>query len=340
MFIRKMVLDGLQQGVKNAHTHVGFYPSSASVEYEDGDGVRKVSGACLRQQFYAHCGVERTEPMGEEILAKLELGNWCHEMIVEMVKRSGNWLGDEVRMFIGEPVPVSGRADLFVKDPRDGSPVGCEIKSVGGYYGVKATINGTKAEPPRPKEDHILQCLPYLDFYGKYGLTRWILLYIDRDSGAMAEYVLMLEPDGSVNVQGADFAEIHRHLSIPNIKDRWMRLREYIDNGELPPRDYTNQWTNKEILSKKANGELTKTDEKAVDAKLKSGKTDEPLLKKGDWRCAYCDWQTKCYSQNPFGGEDIVPITNPIVLSPEVAMKLKGKKAAAVTDTLDAGEAF
>ena len=340
MFISKMILDGVTKGVKNAHTHVGFYPSSASVEYKDADGNRKVDGACLRQQFYSHCGVERTEPMSEDVILKLEFGNWAHEMLVEMVKRHGSYLGDEIRMFQPGPPAISGRADLFVADPKDNSPVGCEIKSVGGYYGVKATIKGTKAEPPRPKADHVLQCLPYLDFYGKYGLTRWILLYFDRDSCAMAEYVIMLDDDGSAIIQGNDFVETHRHLNVKAVRARWIELQNFIERGELPPRDYMLQWSNKDILNKKANGELTKTDEKAVDAKLKSGKTDIPLLDKGDWRCAYCDWKTKCYSNNPFDGVDVIPLTRPAVLGASTLANIKKKKSSPVVETLYAEEAF
>ena len=340
MFIKKMVLEGVARGVRDAHTHVGFYPSSASVEYKDDDGNRKVDGACLRQQFYSHCGVERTEPMTDEVKLKLEFGNWAHEMLVEMIKIQGSYLGDEVRMFQPGPPAVSGRADLFVEDPRDGSPVGCEIKSVGGYYGVKATIKGTKAQPPRPKPDHILQCMPYLDFYGKFGLTRWVLLYFDRDSCAMAEYTIMLDDDGSAIVQGDDFVETHRHLNVKLIRDRWIQLQEFIEKGELPPRDYVLQWSNKEILAKKANGELSKTDEKSVDSKLKSGKTDEPLLSKGDWRCAYCDWKTKCYSNNPFDAVDLVPLTKPAVMGASTIAKMKGKKSSPVTEAVYAEEAF
>lgn len=337
MFVRKMIHDALMRpGVRDSHTHVGFYPSSASVEYEDEDGDLQVVGACLRQQFYAHCGIPRTEMMSEDTAVKLELGNWCHEMLVEMVKRAGYWLGDEIRMFTGTELPVSGRADLFLRDPRDDSPVGCEIKSVGGYYGVKMTIKGPDA---RPKKEHVLQCLPYLDFYGKYGLTRWILLYIDRDSGAMAEYVIMLEDDGSANVQGEGFAEIWRHINLKSIKARWAKLREYIDAGELPPRDYTFQWSNKQILKKKKNGELTKTDTTAVDRKIKSGKTDEPLLKKGDWNCAYCDWKGRCPNEDEIDGKDVVPITSPMALPANRLAAMKSKKKAA-TDTVSAGDMF
>lgn len=337
MFIRKLIQDALMYpGVSDSHTHVGFYPSSASVEYQDEEGNRLVVGSCLRQQFYSHCGVPKTEPMGADVAVKLQLGNWTHEMIVELVKRSGHWLGDEKRMFLPGPPPVSGRADLFVKDPRDGSPVGCEIKSVSGYYGVKKVIKGPDA---RPKTEHVLQCVPYLDFYGKFGLTKWIILYVDRESGAMAEYVIMLEEDGSVNVQGEDFAEIHRNITLHGVRSRWNQLLEYIGRGELPPRDYTDQWSNKEILRRKSAGELTKTDLKAVDRKLKAGKTEDFLLKKGDWQCVYCDWKSKCYSENP-EADNIIQVTKPVTMSPEALAKMKQAPGKPVVDKLDEGEAF
>lgn len=338
MFIRKLIHDALMfPGVTDSHTHVGFYPSSCSVKYQDAEGNPLVVGTCLRQQFYSHCGVPRTEVMSPDVAVKLQLGNWTHEMIVEMIKRSGNWLGDEKRMFIAGPPPVSGRADLFVKDPRDGSPVGCEIKSISGYYGVKRQIKDRDA---RPKPEAILQCMPYLEFYGGFGLSRWIILYVDRESGAMAEYVVMLEEDGSANVQGENFAEIYRHINLKAVKSRWLQLSIHIGDGTLPERDYTDQWTNKEILRRKKAGELTKTDLGMVDRKLKTGKTDGPLIKKGDWQCMYCDWKGRCPNDQagPFQG-DVTPITKPMAMDPAVVAKVKpGKKK--VVDKLDGGEVF
>jgi hypothetical protein len=258
-------------------------------------------------------------------------------MLVELVKRSGHWLGDEKRRFIPGPPPISGRADLFVKDPRDGSPVGCEIKSVGGYYGVKNTIKGADA---RPKLEAVLQCMPYLDFYGQWGLVRWILLYVDRESGAMAEYVVMLEDDGSANVQGEGFAEIYRHINLKSIRSRWNRLTDYINRGELPPRDYTDQWSNKEILRRLKAGDLTKTDTKTVESKLRTGNTEKPMLKKGDWQCMYCDWKGRCPSDEagPFEG-DVATMTKPVSMSPEQLAKTK-ETPKAVTDRLNEGEVF
>jgi len=327
----------LYPGVSDSHTHVGFYPSSASVEYQAGDGTNLVLGKCLRSQYYSHCGVPRL-PLEPDVAVKLEMGNWTHEMIVELVKRSGFWMGDERRIFISGPPPVSGRADLFVKDPRDGSPVGCEIKSVGGYYGVKTTITGADA---RPKDDHILQCMPYLEFYGQWGLNRWILLYIDRDSGAMAEYVIMLEDDGSANVQGENFADIYRHINLKAIKHRWNKLLNCIAEGRLPEQDYALQWSNKEILRRLKAGDLNKTDTASVEKKLKAGKTDGLLLKKGDWQCAYCDFKDKCYGTSPdVSSDEVNPMTKPVNMSPEQLANIKGKGKKTVTDKVDGGEVF
>ena len=339
MFIRKLVIDALAfPGVKDSHIHTGFYPSSASVEYTDDEGTVLHVGTCLRQQFYSHAGVPRTEEMDSEVLVKLELGNWTHEMIVELVKRSGYWLGDERRMFIEGPPPVSGRADLFVKDPRDGSPVGCEIKSISGYYGVKRQIKDTDA---RPKMEAVLQCVPYLDFYGAWGLTKWIILYVDRESGAMAEYVVMLEEDGSVNVQGENFAEIYHHINLHEVRRRWNQLSGYIAKGELPPRDYVEQWSNKEILRRKNAGELTATETKTIDSKLKTGNTNKPMLKKGDWQCNYCDWKRRCPNDEagPFEGE-VSQMIKPVALSPAEVARMQAAPGKPKVDKIDQGEVF
>jgi hypothetical protein len=140
----------------------------------------------------------------------------------------------------------------------------------------------------------------------------------------MAEYVIMLEEDGSANVQGTNFAEIRKEINLKSIKNRWSKLLNHLTDMTLPERDYERQYSNKEILRLCKAGELNKTDTKTVESKLHTGNTKKPLLKKGDWRCAYCDYSDKCWGNNPeVKDTDVVKLVKPVVVS---LAKISNKK--------------
>ena len=281
--------------VKDTHATFGFHPSSSSVEWEI-EGRKTVEGACLREQYYKHAEVPPSDPPQGGFYLTGHFGNAIHASVVELSKRAGIWRGDEGRFFIPEDIenkrpPVSGRWDLFIRDPHGSRPIGCEVKTIYGYWPEKQYLG----DNGRPRESDILQSLVYLDYYGRFGVEMWILLYISRGSGEMKQYHIRIGEDGEAIIDGTGFQESYPHITVQKIYSRWWKLREKIEAKELPDRDYTTQWSNPIILYKYQKGDLNQKDSRAVKKKLENGETEGALLIKGDWRCGFCWYRSICY---------------------------------------------
>ncbi len=280
----------------------GFYPSSVSIEYERNGETRRV-GTCLRQQYYYIAGVPKSN--SGRIIDKLKaaFGNAIHDEIAEILKTSGIYIAAEKRIYrgLGEEdglPPISGRCDIVLQDPVSGLPVVVEVKSSNdsSWYFLKNVLRGgSKAgEEARPKEDHVAQLLLYIDYYGKYGVEKGILLYVGRATGEMKQFIIRMTEEGSAFVQSDDISEVWEHVNIHSINKRWNQLLLHISQRSLPPRDYDFQYSNQRIVNMYDNGELNKTDTATVKRKLKAGKLDCELLKKGDWQCSWCDFRDIC----------------------------------------------
>jgi len=280
-----------------------FYPSDASVEWEE-DGIRKVAGSCLRQQYYRLLEVEE-EPKPDNPQLSRELkcraGNVMHDDITNLIKISGVYLGHETKMARRNPVPVSGRVDLWVLDKSTGRPVGVEVKTVGGYYPSKMYISGPNAIP---KLEHALQSMVYLHHYSEWGVKEWIIFYIERADCSVKQHVLSIDENGSLVVRNDQIAEVWKHITADNIYARWIKLTKHLEEAELPPRDYVRQYSNEQLILMADKGELNKTDTERVKKKAQVlPGNPEPYIAKGDWPCAWCDYSTRCYSKNPVPSE-------------------------------------
>ena len=309
--------------VKDSHATFGFYPSSASVEWTD-DGTHRVVGACLRQQYYKHAEVPESDPPQAHFYLMGHFGNAIHSSVVELTKRAGIWRGDEGRFFIPqdddrERAPVSGRWDLFVRDPQGGRPIGVEIKTIHGYYAEKMCLG----EGGKPKEEHILQSLLYLDYYGRFGVEMWVLMYISRGSGDIRQYHIRIGESGEAIVDGIGVSESYPHLTVQNMYSRWWSLMKAVEEKELPARDYSIQWSNAEITRRYRAKELNQKDTRAVKKRLEEGDTEGVLLNKGDWQCAYCNFKTICYgvqwSDDYTAPQVVRPFHDPILNDPTLA---------------------
>ena len=309
-------------GVDDIKAKVGFYPSSASVEYIDEIGRVKVIGGCLRQQYYAWCNVPATNPPDTAALLKMHFGNVLHDTIAELLSRSPQFLGAEKRMYRpykdGRPA-VSGRVDLFMLDSSTDLPTVGEIKTGGGYFFERYVTKGIKAEAPRPREGDVCQILTYIDFYGQYGVEKGFLLYADRTSAFTKEYWVRMDDDGSAFIQSDQLAEYWRHINMPAIDARWARLQVHLEAGELPKRDYALQYTNDAIVQMYEEGELNRTDTAKVKKLIDSGHDESlPLIVKGDWQCGYCKFKDLCYGRQWDDSTKVEEIARPFNFSPDV----------------------
>ena len=319
-------------GVEDIAPKIGFYPSSASVEYVDDLGRTKVAGSCLRQQYYNWCGVPATNPPRTNALLKMHFGNVMHDAIAELLSRSPIFLGAEKRMYRpykdGRP-SVSGRVDLFLLDEATNLPMVGEIKTGGGYFFDRYTISGIKSEAPRPKEGDVCQILTYIDFYGQFGVEKGFLLYVDRASGEMKQYWVRMDSDGSAYIQSDELAEYWRHISISAIDARWARLQVHLEAGELPKRDFYLQYTNDMIVQMYEEEELNRTDTAKVKKQLAEDYDEsQPLLVKGDWQCSLCDFKDLCYGKEWDKSFTVKEVARPFKFSPELNRRTAGEKIA------------
>jgi len=339
------IIDGLRSkpyvtGNKPAQN---FYPSSASVKYTK-DGEVITVGECMRKTWYDWMGfgkyVSSTAIPSPRMSRLWQVGDLLGDMFVKEFKEAGLWIGDEVPFYIPE-LKVSGRVDLLIKDPYKapkppGRPspdqtIGIEFKTVGGWMGVKGPIISTKDTPLGPKPENVLQCLVYLSYFSKWGINKWILLYIDRAMGQSEAnpkhyncHTISIDDNDHPVISNDEGTVTWDHITVSDVLRRYQVLDKYIQDKTIPPRDYAIQYTNAQIITKYQNGSLNKTDTSSVEAYLKrNGKkaedvTDDDVcvLTKGDWRCQYCDYKSICYSDTPDKGPDIVEDPTVVIKAP------------------------
>jgi len=309
----KEIIDGYRSSpvVVSTRRQSHLYPSSASIEFTDEHNDVEVHGSCLRQQYYQYKGVQVVSETEARIMRIRDMGDCISEMFVDDFKRAGLYVADEVSLYIPK-IGVSGRFDIMIKDPYAAPKgpqrphpkhlIGVEIKSIGGYYNIKGPIKTTRDTPLAPKIEHVLQSMIYLDYYSQYGLKKWLIIYVDRESLAWVPHTLTLNENGAAIIQNEQQNLVWDHVTMAAIEDRYQRLWHYIQNDELPPRDYVLQYSNSTILKMYTRKKLSKTDSGIIERKLKKGQPtddDDPILSKGDWRCNYCDFSDKCWSNDP-----------------------------------------
>jgi len=326
----KEMLDGLRVKpyVTGYKPRTSNYPSAASVQFEK-NGRTITEGNCMRQDWYEFKNFNQGKKgaRSARISRILDAGKMYEDMFVTEFKNAGIWVGDEIPFYI-EDCKLSGRIDALIKDPTKapappGRPspdqlIGVEIKTCAGFFGTKGPIKagkmGGKDIPLAPKIDNVLQCLCYLEYYSKFGINKWLLIYIDRGLGDSEKYpahwnyhIIEVDKDRHPVVTNEHGTTVWSHFTVDDVLNRFRKLIKHVDDNTLPPRDYAAQYSNKLISEMFLNGEFAKTDTDNLNRYLRvQGKTlkdvteeDPPMLTKGDWRCRFCDFDEICYSDKP-----------------------------------------
>jgi hypothetical protein len=312
----------LNPPVRDVRNQLAFYPSSAScVVLDPVTGLKKVVGgpsSCLRHQYYAINKYAYTNRGSAQNELKKEMGGHIQEMVEDKLKQAGVWFGSEKRIWIPH-IGLSGRLDAWCWDPeslRDGRsriPVPIEFKSISGYQ--EGGVVKVSKHKLMPKDEHIAQVLPYLDFFSQWPEffhgepVKIVLFVISRESMTWKEHIVMLGGDGHY---GMPFAEDERYaivrneigtfqlqyLSIRGVYNRWAQLRQYLRKKEIPPRDFEKDYSNeklallaeKEVLNKTKRGKLATARKNDPDGK-------GPWMPgEGDWQCAYCEYKDLCWT--------------------------------------------
>jgi hypothetical protein len=260
-----------------------FYVSAASATLTNIFGEQETHGTCLRQSAYRMRGEEPDFP--DVRSRQATYGDLISEHEAELAKRAGIYLGHETRMFtIRHGCRISGRVDLLVKirtDAGSEEKVGVEFKSVGSYHAAKGTIKVTAGVKFFPKIQHALQAACYLDYFKNMGFCRWEVVYIDRGSGETATHFILLTPENTISINGED-----TQITMDSIYRRFATIREHVDLGTLPPRDYEAEYSRQKLDLLAARKELSQADTRLL---------SKGQLQKGDWQCRYCEFRKRCW---------------------------------------------
>jgi hypothetical protein len=259
--------------------HKGYHhPSSSSCKIKNEYGEEAIVGGCLRKIYWEHKGVKKTNPMTARGARICGVGRMVERFEIEQYKEMGIWRDNNVK-FINAKHNISGEADCIVFDKEINGLRGVEIKS--GYdYKFRTDVIGTPTKPGKPKFEHLLQTMIYVDYF-KFPFN---IIYIDRGNAARAEYEILLNDDGTPNINGK---KLSNGISMPGCLARFKELEDNLKDSTLPRRDFQIKYSKDRLKVLRDSYRLSKKDREEFD---KSGNVDC-----GDWQCSYCDYKDYCW---------------------------------------------
>lgn len=263
------------------HTHMhrgGYHPSQASCVIKNEYGEEEIVGKCLRCAYWSQNNIKETNPMSARGHRICGVGKMVEKFEIEQYKEMGIWRDNNVKFF-NTKYNISGEADCIVQLPGESNLLGVEIKS--GYdYKFRKDVIGTPFRPGKPKYEHLMQTMLYVDYFG----FPFRIFYIDRGNAARAEYEITLNSDGTPNINGT---KLNIGISIPRIISRYKILEEHIKDSTLPKRDFQIKYSKERLELLNESKRLNKKNSEEFD---KSGDVDQ-----GDWQCSYCEYKDYCW---------------------------------------------
>ncbi len=265
--LEEVLIDEDVEYKKSHEYHYRHNPSSGMVSV---DGKRV--GACMRALYYKATKEPESNPRDFSNRLTAGFGNAIHQWILDKLSKSKKLSvvpESAGRVSIdGLTKEISFRLDGLVT--YRGELGGLEIKTQQGF-GLQRMI-----KDGGPKQSDILQCLSY---FGTNEAIMWFgLVYLARDSGYRAEYHIWKE-DGKFWIKGLVPTMSTREisdLSFPGIVAQWKKFEEHLESLVIPARDYKIVFAD---------------DGRIVPSRIKKG-----YKYKSDYRCLYCNWQTKCWT--------------------------------------------
>ncbi len=262
-----------------------FYPTEASVELEsEHPGEKNVIGTCMRAAFYRYSGEFKGQAYTPYSHWIFLTGKALEEALVENWKQMGIWVDNNIK-FRSKEHHVSGELDIVIKDPEDGKLKIVEIKT---YYGYEATKeicgNPKKGIPGKPKDNNLLQILVYL-YLHQHIFESGKLIYIDKVSQNNAEFDISLTKEGDSTYPVIN-GVVQRRFAVEEIFERYELLGDYIEQKQLPPRDYEIQYSPERVERLWKEKKISKT-------KYEAWQDGKPV---GDWACSYCRYKAECWS--------------------------------------------
>lgn len=252
-------------------------PSSASYRKADG----KVVGACQRQLYYRAKKVDSTRELDTTSMIQGGFGDAIHTWLLDkLTKVTGISLMKEAGgKLIVDPLTLemSYRLDglVTVGDVMGG----LEIKTT---QGRAITGKDWGIKDKGPKDDHLLQVICYMKAHPS--LKWFALVYFGRDNAYRMQFDVKREGDKFFWRKAGAKSWTPVEFDFEGIQKRWLELEAHIDGDILPPRDYK-VWL-------KADGSIQDT---------KYIKGD---FFKSDFRCLYCPYSKKCWTEEPDADKD------------------------------------
>ena len=305
-----------------------FYPSSASIQYQDG----RVEGGCWRADWYRVNDVPPSNTNEFYISMIHRLGKAVENVIVDAMKDAGIFESAAVKFYDAE-LNVSGELDVVGRYRRPDGSIGYFIVEAKSVYGMGASetitgrsraYKGQAAFRPKPKTSNLLQVMVYLDQFKKekgdqFYLDGAKLVYFPRDKpndgreytvylvtkedleslkettmsdATRAEFLSQMAPGRHyalvITDDFPDYVEID--FSLEDMYDRWREQKALFEAGQCPPRPY------KKVYSKEEVEYLVSIEEmaKSVLEDWEKGK-ERP----GHYLCkSYCEYRSFCYNAN------------------------------------------
>jgi hypothetical protein len=264
----------------HAETHRGyFHPSQASCSIKNEYGENTIIGSCLRAVYWSHKGISKTNPMTARSARICGYGKNVERFEVEQYKEMGIWRGNNVKFFYPK-YNISGEADCIVWDEKAKALHGVELKS--GYdYKFRSQVLGTPTRPGKPKFEHLLQTMIYVDYF-KFPFT---IVYIDRGNAARGQYEITLNSDGTPNINNK---KLSNGISIPRAMSRFKELSDLLNDGTVPKRDFQLKYSKEKLDMLNESNRLNKKNSEEFE---KNNDVDV-----GDWQCSYCDYKDYCWN--------------------------------------------
>ena len=263
--------------------HRGYHPSAASCIITNEYGEDETVGKCLRDSYWSHKSLEKSNPMNARGVRICAVGSMCEKWEVNKYKEMGIWRGNNVKFFDTDH-GISGEVDAFIEDVQTKRLVGVEIKTGYGYQ-FQSRVIGKPGRKGKPKPEHLMQVMLYMNYFKEMPLFK--MVYLDRGNAARAEFNITIDKNtGAGLYDGRVYSD---RLTIPAILNRYQGLGKCLDDGVLPERDYQLQYSNDHIDFLNDSGRLSKANTKTW------GKHKE--LELGDWRCSYCDYKDYCWKK-------------------------------------------
>lgn len=206
-----------------------FYPSEASFINKRGT----VIGKCLRECWYKWMQYPATNDLSKHIINTIIWGIGIEAHLIRQFKKNDILVTSQAayKATIAKDAILSMRLDAIIKYGKTEPCV--EIKSYEGEPKYILT---------RPKEPHLLQSFLYLVTY-KPRLPYIIVYYRQRPGHRFQETKDIQHRIDCIKIDNNIYpvinGEVSKDIDYKGIIKRYLKLKDYIEKKQLPPRDFS-----------------------------------------------------------------------------------------------------